>query len=141
MEEKVMVTVKTTVLFFMNRLKKPFLAQQIAVFWICPKITHQAVLRQQLPLQFRVIFRWQVTLPPPRPLPGTSSTNCLSPVNFRIDQRTISKRNPYSRIKQKHCCTCNMGKCLQISILSISQTKELIPDTGNRDQVFLATPL
>ena len=57
-------------------------------------------------------------------------------------QRTISKRNPYSRIEQKHCCTCNMGKCLQISILSVSQTKELITVTGNRDQVvFLATPL
>ena len=34
-----------------------------------------------------------------------------------------------------------MGKRLQISILSVSQTKELITDTGNRDQVFLATPL
>ena len=52
-------------------------------------------------------------------------------------QRTIS----YSRIEQKHCCTCNMGKRLQISILSVSQTKELTTDTGNRDQVFLATPL
>ena len=29
----------------------------------------------------------------------------------------------------------------QISILSVSQTKELITDTGNHDQVFLATPL
>ena len=29
----------------------------------------------------------------------------------------------------------------QISISSVSQTKELITDTGNRDQVFLATPL
>ena len=29
-----------------------------------------------------------------------------------------------------------MGKRLQISILSVSQTKELITDTGNRDQVF-----
>ena len=29
----------------------------------------------------------------------------------------------------------------QISILSVSQTKELITDTGNRDQVLLATPL
>ena len=38
-------------------------------------------------------------------------------------QRTISKRNPYSRIEQKHCCTCNMGKRLQISILSVSQKK------------------
>ena len=52
-----------------------------------------------------------------------------------------SKRNPYSRIEQKHCCTCNMGKRLQISISSVSQTKELITDTGNRDQVSLATPL
>ena len=52
-----------------------------------------------------------------------------------------SKRNPHSRIEQKHCCTCNMGKRLQISILSVSQTKELITNTGNRDQVFLATPL
>ena len=34
-----------------------------------------------------------------------------------------------------------MGKHLQISILTVSQTKELITDTGNRDQVFLATPL
>ena len=76
-------------------------------------------------------------MPPPRPLPGTSSINCLSPV-LLLHQRTISKRNPYSRIEQKHCCTGNMGKRLQISILSISQTKELITDTGNRDQVFLA---
>ena len=30
---------------------------------------------------------------------------------------------------------------VQISISSVSQTKELITDTGNRDQVFLATPL
>ena len=30
---------------------------------------------------------------------------------------------------------------VQISILSVLQTKELITDTGNRDQVFLATPL
>ena len=29
----------------------------------------------------------------------------------------------------------------QISISSVSQAKELITDTGNRDQVFLATPL
>ena len=29
----------------------------------------------------------------------------------------------------------------QISIASVSQTKELITGTGNRDQVFLATPL
>ena len=29
----------------------------------------------------------------------------------------------------------------QISISSVSQTKEIITDTGNRDQVFLATPL
>ena len=29
----------------------------------------------------------------------------------------------------------------QISISSVSQTKELITGTGNRDQVFLATPL
>ena len=29
----------------------------------------------------------------------------------------------------------------QISISSVSQTKELITDTGNRDQVFLATLL
>ena len=29
----------------------------------------------------------------------------------------------------------------QISISSVSQTKELITDTENRDQVFLATPL
>ena len=29
----------------------------------------------------------------------------------------------------------------QISISSVSQTKELITDTRNRDQVFLATPL
>ena len=29
----------------------------------------------------------------------------------------------------------------QISISSVSQTKEIISDTGNRDQVFLATPL
>ena len=29
----------------------------------------------------------------------------------------------------------------QISILSVSQRKELITDTGNHDQVFLATPL
>ena len=30
---------------------------------------------------------------------------------------------------------------VQISISSVSQTKEIITDTGNRDQVFLATPL
>ena len=29
----------------------------------------------------------------------------------------------------------------QISISSVSQTKEKITDTGNRDKVFLATPL
>ena len=29
----------------------------------------------------------------------------------------------------------------QISISSVSQTKELITDTGNRDQAFLANPL
>ena len=29
----------------------------------------------------------------------------------------------------------------QLSISSVSQTKELITDTGNRDQAFLATPL
>ena len=42
--------------------------------------------------------------------------------------------------QQKHCCTCNYGKA-QILILSVSQTKELITDTRNRDQVFLATTL
>ena len=30
---------------------------------------------------------------------------------------------------------------VQISISSVSQTKELITDTGNRHRVFLATPL
>ena len=29
----------------------------------------------------------------------------------------------------------------QLSISSVSQTKELITETGNRDQAFLATPL
>ena len=54
-------------------------------------------------------FEWQLTLPPPRPLPGTSSTKCLSSVPLP-HQRTISKRNPHFGIEQKNCFTCNMGK-------------------------------
>ena len=66
-----------------------------------------------------MIFRWQLSLPPPRPLPVTSSTNSLSPV-LLPHRRTYSKRNPYSRIEQ---------------------TVELVTHTGNRHRVFLATPL
>ena len=35
----------------------------------------------------------------------------------------------------------SQNRKVQISISSVSQTKELITDTGNRDQVSLTTPL
>ena len=51
-----------------------------------------------------------------------------------------STLDPRPKPKLKTLLYLQNGKA-QISISSVSQTKELITDTGNRDQVFLATPL
>ena len=51
-----------------------------------------------------------------------------------------STLDPRPKPKLKTLLYLQNGKA-QISISSVSPTKELITDTGNRDQVFLATPL
>ena len=59
----------------------------------------------------------------------------LIPLLYKI----ISERSMFLN-RPKTLLYLQNGKA-QISISSVSQTKELITDTGNRDQVFLATPL
>ena len=51
-----------------------------------------------------------------------------------------STLDPRPKPKHKTLLYLQNGKA-QTSIASVSQTKELITGTGNRDQVFLATPL
>ena len=59
----------------------------------------------------------------------------LIPLLYKI----ISERSMFLN-RPKTLLYLQNGKA-QISISSVSQTKELITGTGNRDQVFLATPL
>ena len=87
-----------TVLYCICTLHKPSLTKQIILFGICPEIKHILArqLERQLPYkQFLLTFPWQLTLPPPRPLLGTSSTMYLRPVLSRPLSMS-STGNPYS---------------------------------------------
>ena len=55
-------------------------------------------------------------------------------ISGHFDEESVFSNRPKTLLYLQN------GKA-QISISSVSQTKELITNTGNRDQVFLATPL
>ena len=113
--------------------------RNIALLWICPKITHQAVMRQQLTFTISRDFSMAINI-------AASSfsawyflhqlfVSCpLTASAYDFEEESIFSN------RAKPLLYLQYGKA-QISIISVSQTKELITDTGIHDQVFLATPL